>query len=121
MMKWQNFGRTGVLRRASPKNSALPGGRSLRARAPLYGSMWLVETVLSQAILFFTGGVEAVKMTNRKSGKKITFCLIALDPGNRLRYPPVSLFFAIYWWSWLRRGFWDNLFDIEICGLKVGL
>ena len=38
---------------------------------PLYGSMWLVETDLSsvQAILFFSRGVEAVKMTNRNSGK----------------------------------------------------
>ena len=28
-----------------------------------------VETVLSQAILFATGGVETVEMTNRKPGK----------------------------------------------------
>ena len=34
----------------------LAGGCSLRARCPLMAGMWLVETVLSQAILFFTGG-----------------------------------------------------------------
>ena len=60
-------------------------------------------------------------MTNRKSGKKITFCLIALDPDNRLRYPLVSLFFDIRWWFWLRRDAWANLFDIRFFDVKVGL
>ena len=91
------------------------GPLAARSR-PLYGSTWLVETdMLSvQAILLFSRGVEAVKVTNRKSGKKISFCLIALDPDNRLRYPPVSLFFDMCWWLWLARGVWENLFDIEI-------
>ena len=61
--------------------------------------MWLVETVLSQAILFFTGGLEAVELTNRKSGKKLTFSLIAPDPTDRLQNPLVSLFFVMCsWW-----------------------
>jgi len=74
-----------------------------------------------QAILFFSRGVEAVKMTNRKSGKNFTFCLIALDPGNRLRYPPVSLFFDMCWCFWLARGVWENLFHVRFFGVKVGV
>ena len=81
---------------------------------------WLVETVLSQAILFYTGGVGAGKMTNRKSGKKFTFSLIPLDPDNRLRYPPVSLFFDMCLTFWLGRGVWENLFDIEFAHAKAG-
>ena len=95
------------------------GPLAARSR-PLYGSMWLVEMVLSHAILFFTGGVEAVKMANRKSGKNITFCLIALDPQDRLRYPLVDLFFDMCWWLWLARGVWENLFGIEFVCTKVG-
>ena len=50
------------------------GPLAARSR-PLYGSTWLVETDMSsvQAILFFSRGVEAVKMANRKSGKKSRF------------------------------------------------
>ena len=69
--------------------------------AVLSQAIWLVETVCSsvKAILFFTWGLEAVELTNRKSGKKFAFSLIALDPDNRLRYPPVSLFFMMCsWW-----------------------
>ena len=73
-----------------------------------------------QAILFFSRGVEAVEMTNRKSGNNFTFCLIAQDPEDRLRYPFVSLFFGMCWWFWLRRGAWENLFDIEFACVKVG-
>ena len=54
------------------------------------------------------------------SGEKNTFCLIALDPENRLRYPLVSLLFDIRWWFWLRRGVWENLFDVRFFGIKVG-
>ena len=54
--------------------------------------MWLVETVLFQAIFLFTGGVEADPVTHRKSGKQIAFALVALDLG---RYLPVSLFFML--------------------------
>ena len=75
--------------------------------------MRLVETVLSQAILFFTRGVEAASMTNGKSRKKITFPLIALDPEDRLRYPPVSLFFMMCLWSQTTWGVQENLFHIE--------
>ena len=52
--------------------------------------------------------------------EKITFCLIALDPDNRLRYPPVSLFFGMWWWFWLARDVWENLFGIEFAKVKVG-
>ena len=84
--------------------------------------MWLVETDLSsvQAILFFSRGVEAVKMTNRKSGKNFTFCLIAVAPDDRLRYPLVSLCFDLCWWLWLARGVWKKLFDIEFVLAKFG-
>ena len=84
------------------------------------GRIWLVETVLSQAILFFTGGVEAVQVTNRKSGKNFTFSLIALDPDNRLRYPPVSLFFVMCLWWRLAPEFEENLFGARFRGVKVG-
>ena len=59
-------------------------------------------------------------MANRKSGKNFTFCLIALDPQDRLQYPPVSLFFDVCWWFWLARGVWENLFDIEFAWVMVG-
>ena len=94
----------------------------LAARRPLYGSMWLVETDMSsvQAIFLYARGVEAVKVANRKSGKKFTFCLVALDLEGRLRYPPVSLFFERCWWSWLARGVWENLVHARFFGVKVG-
>ena len=82
--------------------------------------MWLVETVLSQAIFFFTGGLEADPVTNRKSGKKITFSLIALDPDNRLRFPPVSLFFMMCSWWRMVLEVQENLFDMRFFGAKVG-
>ena len=75
---------------------------------------WLVETVLSQAILFFTGGVEAVQVTNGKSGKIDTFSLIALDPDNRLRYPPVSLFFMMCLCLQIARLVQEKLFDMRL-------
>ena len=59
-------------------------------------------------------------MTNRISGKNSTFCLIALCPDNRLRYPLVSLFFDMCWWLWLARGVWENLFDVEFVCIRVG-
>ena len=58
-------------------------------------------------------------MANRKSGKNVPFCLIALDPEDRLRYPLVSLFFDMWWWLWLARGVWENLFYIEFVVFKV--
>ena len=66
------FAGTVVSEEMCSKISPCRGPLAARSR-PLYGSTWLVETVLSQAILFFTGGVEAVKMANRKSGKKSRF------------------------------------------------
>ena len=97
------------------------GPLAARSR-PLYGSTWLVETVCSsvQALLLLARGVEAVKMANRKPGENFTFCLIALDPDNRLRYPLVSLFFDMCWWLWLARGVWENLFHTKFVGTKVG-
>ena len=87
-----------------------------------YG-MWLVETDMPsvQVIFLLARGVEAAKMANIKSWKNSAFCLLALDPEDRLRYPLVSLFFGICWWSWLARGVWENLFDIEFVCTKVGL
>ena len=41
------------------------------------------------------------------------FWLAALNPDNRFRYPPVTLFFDMWWWLRSARGFWENLFDIE--------
>ena len=96
------------------------GGCSLRARCPLMAGMWLVEAVLSQAILFFTGGVEAMQVTNGKSGKIFTFSLFALDLTDRLRYPPVSLFFVMYrWWRFVVE-FQENLFGARFWWIKVG-
>ena len=60
-------------------------------------------------------------MANRKSGKHFTFCLIALGPDNRLRYPLVSLFFDMCWWLWLARGVWEHLFHVIFFGIKAGL
>ena len=73
------------------------GGCSLRACCPLMAGMWLVETVLLtvKANLFFSRGLEADPVTNRKPGKIFTSSLIGLDPGNRFRYPLVSLFFMM--------------------------
>ena len=70
----------------------------------LFFMIWLVETVRSsvQAILLFSRGVEADPVTNGQSGKTFTFWSISLDLENRLRYPPVSLFFGMCWWSWTR-------------------
>ena len=54
-----------------------------------------------------------------RPGKK-RFCLVALDPRDRLRYPPASVFFDMCWWSWMARGVWEHLFDIEFVHAKVG-
>ena len=59
-------------------------------------------------------------MTNRQPGKNQTDCLIAPDPDNRLRYPPVSLFFDMCLTFGQGRGVWENLFDIEFACTKVG-
>ena len=75
--------------------------------------MWLVETVLSQAILLFTGGVEAQQMTNGKPGKILTFPLFVQNPTDRLRYPPVSLFFMMCLCLQIPRLVQEKLFDIE--------
>ena len=83
---------------------------------------WLVETGCSsvQAIFFFSRGLEADPVTNRKSGKNFTFSLIALDPDNRLRYPLVSLFFMMCLCLQIARLVQENLFDIEFAPAKVG-
>ena len=59
-------------------------------------------------------------MTNRKSGENSTFWLISLDPEDRLRYPPVSLFIAMCLWSGVARLVWENLFDVRNFEVKVG-
>ena len=92
------------------------------ARCPVMAGTWLVETVLLtvKATLFFSRGVEAATMTNRKSGKIFTFSLIALDPDNRLRYPPVSLFFMMSLNLQMARLVQENLFDARFLPDKVG-
>ena len=52
-------------------------------------------------------------MTNRNPGKNFTFWSSALDPTNRLQYPPVSLFFMMCSCSQTRRRVQENLFDTE--------
>ena len=121
MLKWRNFRRTGAVRRASYKNSALPGAARCALASPLWQHVACRDGyVFRQSNTILSRGVEAVKMANRQPGKNFTFCLIALDPDNRLRYPPVSLFFDMCWWLWLARGVWENLFDIEFVPTKVG-
>ena len=121
MLKWQNFRRNRFLRRATLKNSALPGAARCALASPLWQYVACRDGyVFRPSNIILSRGVEAVKMTNWKSGKKITFCLIALDPDNRLRYSLVSLFFDMCWWLWLARGVWENLFDIEFAAAKVG-
>ena len=94
----------------------LAGGCSLRARCPVVAGMWLIEIVSSRAILLFTGGFEAVQVTNGKSGKNFTFSLIALDLDNRLRYPLVSLFFMMCLCLQIARLVQENLFDARFWG-----
>ena len=79
------------------------------------GVKWLVETVLLtvKAILFVSRGLEADPVTNRKSGEIFTFSLIALDPDNRFRYPPVSLFFMMCLCLQIARLVQENLFDMR--------
>ena len=91
---------------------------SLPCCAPRMIFMWLVETVLPyrQAILFretWWWAKMAVNLKPKKSWKNVTFCISALDPDNRLRYPPVSLSFDMRGRSWSSPGVWENLFDIE--------
>ena len=82
--------------------------------------MWLVETVLSQAIFFSTGGLGAVELTNRKSGKHFTFSLIALDPTDRLQNPLVSLFFVMRSWWRMVLEIQGNSLDARFLHDKVG-
>ena len=86
----------------------------------MVNTMWLAETVPSKAILFQARGVEGGSVTNRNSGKNSTFSVIALDPDNRFRFPPVSLFFDICSTFIFGRGVWENLFWVEFAGVKVG-
>ena len=109
----------------SPKSNAEKFGLPGAARCALASLLWQYVAcrdgyVFRQSNTILIRGVEAVKMTNRKSGKKITFCLIALDPQDRLRYPLVSLFFDMCWWLRLARGVLENLFGIEFAWRKVG-
>ena len=58
-------------------------------------------------------------MISQKSGKKITFWLIAPDFRNRLRYPSVSLTFGMCWCFWLGRGVPKILLDVKCWYCKV--
>ena len=51
----------------------------------------------------------------------MTFCFSALDPEDRLRYPPVSLGFDMQGRSWASPDVWENLFGVEFWKVKVGL
>ena len=121
MLKWQIFSRNRLLRRAALKYSALPGAARCALASPLWQHVACRDGyVFRQSNIIPSRGVEAAKVTNRNSGKNFTFCFIALDPEDRLRYPLVSLFFDMCWCLWLARGVWENLFDIEFVHAKVG-
>ena len=64
------------------------------------------------------GGVEAVELTNRKSGETVAFSLIALDPTDSLQYPPVSLFFVLCSWLRIVLGVQENSFDTRFFAIK---
>ena len=86
--------------------------------APRVILMWLVETVLPfrQAMLFREKRWQVktpVSLKRKNTGNNLTFCFSALDPDNRLRYPPVSLSFDMQGKSWSSPDVWENLFDIE--------
>ena len=55
-----------------------------------------------------------------KSGIFGTFWLPALDPDNRLRYPPVSLLRDMCWWLWLGRGVPEQFLEVRFVLLKLG-
>ena len=121
MLIMENFGGTAASEELRLNIRPCRGPLAARSRLPFHDT-WLVETVcLSvQAIVFSAGGVEAGSVTNRNSGKNSTFSVIALVFENRLRYPPVSLFFDMCLTFWLGRGVWENLFDPSFFGTKVG-
>ena len=77
--------------------------------------MLLVETVRSSipAMFFVSRGVDTDLMPNGIPGTNSTLWLIFLDPEDRLRYSPVSLFFMVCLCSQTRRGVQDNLFHIQ--------
>ena len=73
-----------------------------------------------QVILFSVGA------SNQKIGEQkfrafwARFWLPALDPDNRLRYPPVSLLRDMCWWLWLGRGVPEQFLEVRFCRVKVG-
>ena len=97
-------------------------GAEFGKRLVVLDQKWLVETGLAvrPSNIILGRGVEAGSATNRNSGKNSTFCFAALDPDNRFRFPPVSLFFDMCLWFWLGRGVLENLFSIEFAPAKVG-
>ena len=86
-----------------------------------YG-LWLAETVLlvRPSNTPPRRGLEAKQMWTGFSGILVMFPLLALDPDDRLRYPPVSLLMDMCWWFWLGRCVPENLFDVRFWGFKLG-
>ena len=70
----------------------------------------------------FGSSLQALRAETMVDGlpRASTFCFTALDPDNRFRFPPVSLFSGTCLTFWDRRGVWENLFDIEFVAAKVG-
>ena len=117
----QNFGRTCQILRATPIFPALRGPLA-GARCPLMAGTWLVETVLSYrpSNILLGPGRRSGQHDEQEIRENSTFTLVALDPEDRLRYPPVSLFFMMCLWSQTARGVQENLFDTRFLCDKVG-
>ena len=73
---------------------------------------WLVETVLSYrpSNVPLGPGRRSMIDDEQEIRENVKFSLVALDPDNRLRYPPVSLFFVMCLWSGIARLVWENFF-----------
>ena len=68
--------------------SVQPSLQALRAET-------MVERFTARMHVSLGPGRRSGSDDEQKIREKFAFCLIALDPDNRLRYPPVSLFFDL--------------------------
>ena len=50
----------------------------------------------------------------------VTFSLLAQNPDNRFRYPPVSLSRDMCWWLLLAGGAPEQFLDEDYCGPRSG-
>ena len=106
-------------------------GAKLSLQAPRAGT-WVerftarMHVACRDGSLFRLSNTLRQPVRRRRSGDewdsrgKITFWRIFLDPENRLRYPPVSLFFMMCSCSQTRRVVEENLFHIQFVYVKVG-